>query len=123
MPPAYLPARLAEGILPNVSGPGQRVEQRLTCHVVGCRGDLYEIGVTHGVLHSELAGGPHDHDASCWRLGMARPPRFGFRAPVCWRVVRLRRKDIPPCSTAGGGGGRRCAAQTRDPGARPPPPG
>jgi hypothetical protein len=33
--------------------------------VVGCRGDLYEIGVTHGVLHSELAAGPHDHDASC----------------------------------------------------------
>jgi hypothetical protein len=33
--------------------PAQRVEQRLTCPVVGRRRDLYEVGVTHDVLHRQ----------------------------------------------------------------------
>jgi hypothetical protein len=38
----------------------------------------------HGVLQSELVASPRDRDASCWRLGTARPPRIGFR--VNWVV-------------------------------------
>src|SRR5260370_1299809 len=73
----------------------QRKVVRLTCHVVGCRRDLYEIGVTHGVLHPERAAGPHDRDASCcWRLGMARPPRLGFRAPSLLAGGTARKEKI-----------------------------
>jgi hypothetical protein len=39
--------------------------------VVGRRRDLYEVGVTHGVPHSELAASPEDRDSSCigFRVG------------------------------------------------------
>src|SRR6266849_6724957 len=50
----YLPPVLVEVKLPNVSGTGQRVEKHLTCRVVSRRRDLYEVGVRHVLLRSNL---------------------------------------------------------------------
>ena len=54
----YLPPVLVEVKLPNVSGTGQRVETHLTCRVVSRRRDLYEVGVSHVLLPSNLPADP-----------------------------------------------------------------
>lgn len=77
----YLPPVLVEVKLPNVSGTGQRVEKHLTCRVVSRRRDLYEVGVSHVLLRSNL---PADRALYRERGTLTLPlrPRSGSMNPA-----------------------------------------